>query len=136
MSETQHPKGLLDTSIVIDLAVIEQTKLPIRSSISAITLAELTAGPHAAKDSDTQALRQELLQRVERTFDPLPFDDSAARSYGSIYSAVLNQGRKARGARAVDLLIAAVARSNNLPLYTRNPKDFANLEKLITVVAV
>jgi len=136
MSKTQHQKGLLDTSVVIDLAVLDNALLPLESSISAITLAELTAGPHAANNSETRALRQEMLQRVERTFDPLPFDGAAARSYGSIYSAVLAKGRKVRGVRAVDLLIAAVARSNELPLYTRNPKDFSNLEKLITVVAV
>ena len=45
-------------------------------------------------------------------------------------------GRKARGARAVDLLIAATAISAQLPLYTRNPKDFKALEKLLEIVPV
>jgi predicted nucleic acid-binding protein len=46
------------------------------------------------------------------------------------------RGRKARGARAVDLLIAATALAAELPLYTRNPDDFRGLEELVAVVAV
>ena len=45
-------------------------------------------------------------------------------------------GRKARGARAVDLMIAAVAAATGLPLCTRNPDDFAGLGDLVTVVAL
>lgn len=83
-----------------------------------------------------RARRQDRLQRVESTFDPLPFDAPCARAYGRIYAAVSARGRKARGARAVDLLIAAVALANELPLYTRDPEDFAGLDGLVTVVAV
>ncbi len=53
-----------------------------------------------------------------------------------IYSAVAAQGRKARGARAVDLLIAAVAAAAGIPLITRNPEDFTGLEDIVTVLAV
>lgn len=73
---------------------------------------------------------------MEATFDPLPFDPDAARSYGRIYAAVVAAGRKARGARAVDLLIAATAHASQLPLYTRNPDDFLALEGLVEVVAI
>lgn len=45
-------------------------------------------------------------------------------------------GRKARGGRAVDLMIAAVACSVELPLSTRNPDDFTALDGLVEVVAV
>lgn len=69
-------------------------------------------------------------------FDPLPFDAEAARAYGRVYAAVVASGRKARGARAVDLLIAAVACANGLPLYTRNPDDFQALDGLVDVIAV
>jgi predicted nucleic acid-binding protein len=51
-------------------------------------------------------------------------------------STPLATGRKARGARAVDLLIAATAAAAQLPLYTRNPKDFAALEGIVDIVAV
>jgi hypothetical protein len=38
--------------------------------------------------------------------------------------------------RVGDLLIAAVAHANTLPLSTRNPQDFAGLRALVTVEAV
>jgi predicted nucleic acid-binding protein len=52
-----------------------------------------------------------------------------------VYAAVREGGRKARGHRAVDLLIAAVARAHELPLYTCNPEDFRGLPG-VEVVAV
>jgi predicted nucleic acid-binding protein len=72
---------------------------------------------------------------VEATCDPVPFDVAAARAYGRIYASVVAAGRKARGHRAVDLLIAATALAAELPLYTRNPDDFAGLTD-VEVVAV
>ena len=45
-------------------------------------------------------------------------------------------GRKTRGRRAFDLLIAATALATELPLYTRNPDDFEELDGLVEVVAV
>jgi predicted nucleic acid-binding protein len=126
---------LLDTSVVIDLGGIDPDELPERISISAITMAELAAGPHATDDLAERARRQDRLQRAESTFDPLPFDADAARAYGRIYASVLGAGRKARGRRAVDLLIAATALAHDLPLYTRNPDDFVHLEG-VRVVAI
>jgi predicted nucleic acid-binding protein len=35
-----------------------------------------------------------------------------------------------------DLLIAATAAANGLPLYTRNPADFVALEKIVPIVAI
>lgn len=130
------PRGLVDTSVVIALPDLDPGMLPAELAISAITLAELAAGPHATGDADERARRQERLQRTEAAFDPLAFDANAARAYGRIYAAVVTAGRKARGQRAVDLLIAATAMGNALPLYTRNPDDFAGLEDLLTVVAL
>lgn len=103
--------------------------------MSAVTLAELVAGPLATADPAERARRQDRLQRAEATFDPVSFDVGAARAYGRIYSAVISAGRKARGRRAVDLLIAATALAAGLPIYTRNPDDFAHLADL-EVIAV
>ena len=125
---TSPSPALLDTSVVLDLPVLDPKELPEEQAISAITLAELAAGPHATDDRDERARRQDLLQRIESSIEPLPFDAAAARAYGRIYSATLAAGRKARGARAVDLMIAAVALANELPLITRNPADFVHLE--------
>jgi predicted nucleic acid-binding protein len=128
--------GLIDTSVVIDLDQIDAGQLPSEMAISALTMAELAAGPHATGDFAERAGRQDRLQRAEATFDPLPFDSGAARAYGRVYAAIIATGRRARGPRAVDLLIAATALAADLPLYTRNADDFRGLEHLVTVVGV
>ena len=115
---------------------IDPTDLPIEIAISAITLAELAAGPHATTDPRERARRQDRLQRAEATFDPLPVDANVARAFGRMYAAVTAAGRKARGRRAFDLVIAATAVASNLPLYTRNPSDFAGLSELLDVVSI
>lgn len=85
-------------------------------------------------EAEERARRQDRLQRSEAAFDPLPFDAEAARAYGRLYAAVVVSGRRARGARAVDLLIAATAAAAGLPLYTRNGDDFRAVEELVEVV--
>jgi predicted nucleic acid-binding protein len=129
-------RGVLDTSVVIDLDHIDVSVLPSEVAVTALTMAELAAGPHATTDPAERARRQDRVQRTEAAFAPLPFDADAARAYGRIYAAVTAVGRKARGARAVDLMIAAVACSVGLPLYTRNPSDFSALDGLVEVIAI
>lgn len=127
--------GILDTSVLIDLLDIENDLLPAESAITAVTLAELAAGPHATTNLIERSIRQERLQWAEATFDALPFDVAAARSYGRVYALVRAARRQPRS-RLADLMIASVAAAHQLPLYTRNPKDFDGLESLITVVSV
>lgn len=122
--------------MLIDLEQIDVSDLPAEVAVSAISMAELAAGPHATADADERARRQDRLQRAEAAFDPLPFDSEAARAYGRVFAAVSAVGRKARGARAVDLLIAATALSTELPIYTRNGDDFRALDSLIDVFVV
>ncbi len=129
-------RGLLDTSVVIDLERISADELPSEVAISAITMAELTAGPHATTDPAERSRRQDRLQRTEAAFDPLPFTTEAARAYGRVFAAVAAAGRKPRGARAVDLLIAATALAEELPLYTRNPDDFRALDGIVDVIRI
>jgi len=134
--EQRRPRGILDTSVVIELERIDPVDLPIELAVSAVTLAELAAGPHATSDPAERASRQDRLQRAEATFVPLPVDGTVARAYGRVYAAVAAAGRKTRGRRALDLLIAATALASDLPLYTRNPADFAELVGLIKIVTV
>ena len=129
-------RGLIDTSVVIDLDHLEPEVLPLELAVSALTLAELAAGPHASDDPAERARRQDRLQRAEVVFDPLPFDAEAARAYGRVYAAVAAAGRKARGPRAIDLLIAATALAHELPLYTRNADDLRFLDGLVEVIAI
>ena len=98
-------------------------------------MAELAAGPAAAKTTHERARRQDRLQRAEAAFDPLPFEIEAARAYGRIYAAVLASGRSPRR-RLADLLIASVALANDLPLVTRNVVDFAGLDDVLSVVEI
>jgi predicted nucleic acid-binding protein len=125
-------RGLLDTSVVIDLGTIPVEALPRIVVISAITMAELAAGPAATPDPDERARRQDRLQRAEAAFDPLPFGIEAARAYGRVSAAIRAHGRQPRR-RLADLLVAAAALSEGLPILTRNGADFAGLEDLVDV---
>ena len=87
----------------------------------------------ATNDADRIA-RQSVLQQVEADFDPIPFDAAAARAFGRVAAQLRSSGRKT-SARAYDALIAATAVAHGLPVYTRNPDDFAGIEAL-TVVTV
>jgi predicted nucleic acid-binding protein len=130
----RRARGIVDTSILIEPPA--EAELPEEASVSAITLAELAAGVHATKDLREKSVRQERLQRVEATLEAIPFDASAARAYGRVFAAVVAGGRKARGKRAIDLLIAATAAAAGLPLYTRNSADFSGLEGVVEIVGV
>lgn len=122
--------GLLDTSTLILLERIDDpSSLPRQPVITAITLAELSVGPLVAGDAPERATRQARLQQAEADFEPLPFDAAAARAFGRIANSLRQAGRKAH-ARAYDAMIAAIAISNDLPLYTCNPGDFEHIDEL------
>jgi predicted nucleic acid-binding protein len=144
MTGERHQQGLLDTNIVILRRGIDPTELPDEMAISAITLAELSAGPHEVRGHEQQraydehaerARRLEILQRVENEFDPIPFDAEAARIYGRVAAAAIGAGRKPRG-RFADLMIASTAIAEGLPLFTTNTKDFVGVDALLTIVPV
>jgi len=136
VADERHARGLIDTSVVIDLELIDPANLPLEVAVSAITMAELAAGPHSTADPAERARRQDRLQRAEATFAPLPVDGAVARAYGRVYAAVGATGRKARGRRAVDLFIAATAVASGLPLYTRNPSDFTGLSDIFEIISI
>jgi hypothetical protein len=125
-------RGLLDTSVVIDLPSIDPARLPDESAVAAITLAELAVGPHATSDLDETARRQDRLQWVAATWEALPFDADAARAYGRVFAAVRG-ARRSHQPRLAGLLVAATAIANGLPLYTRNVADVAPLASLVEI---
>ncbi|MBX9399620.1 type II toxin-antitoxin system VapC family toxin [Streptomyces sp. TRM72054] len=138
----EHQQGLLDTNIMILRKWINPEELPAEMAITAITLAELSAGPHQVRGSADQddyderaerARRTDILQRAENEFDP--FDAEAARIYGRVCAAVISAGRTPRR-RIADLMIASIAIAEGLPLFTTNPDDFKGLDDLLTVVHV
>lgn len=144
MTASTHPQGLLDTNILILRNWIDPNQLPEEMAVSAVTLAELSAGPHQVRPDTGQnsyaehaerARRLDTLQRVENEFDPIPFGVEAARAYGRVAAAVVATGRQPRR-RVADLMIAATAIAEDLPLFTTNPDDFIGLTGLLTVVPV
>lgn len=132
---TAHDMGVVDTSIIAALKLYDPAELPDTFLITAVTLGELSYGPHATDDPVKRAGRVALLQHVESTFEPLPYDRNAARLYGQICAAVRAGGRVPRS-RTADLMIAATAASNGLPLYTANPDDFKGTEGIAEVIGV
>ena len=129
----RHESGVLDTCAYIDLALLDPASLPKVPEITAITLAELHQGVAMAKQADVRAARTETLGAALVEFDPLPFDGDAAARYGSLVGSVIAAGRDPRP-RRMDLMIAAIASSRGLPLYTRNAEDFKGLDGLLEVV--
>jgi predicted nucleic acid-binding protein len=134
-SAGRFPVGLLDTCVLIDIANIEDARLPVRARISTVTIAELGLGVALAPTPAALALRSERMLEVEHGFDALPFCPAAARRFTSMAKLVV-AARRNPEPRKMDLMIAAVASENNLPLFTRNAKDFKGLDPLLTVVPV
>lgn len=132
-TRARHERGILDTSTVILLTRIEdESLLPVEPLITTVTLAELSVGPLVATTDDERAARQSHLQQAESDFEPLPFDVPAARAFGRA-ALVLRRSGRAVKPRAYDVMIAATALANGLPVYTCNPKDFAGIDGLIVV---
>lgn len=131
----RHASGVLDTCVYIELAVIDPAVLPAIPEITAVTLAELHQGVVMAKNPITRAARMEKLGAAVSDFDPLPFDGEAAARYGTLVAMVIAADRDPRP-RRMDLMIAAIASTRDLPLYTRNVQDFKGLDNALTVVAI
>lgn len=107
----------------------DHSVLPAEPLITTITLAEFTVGPLGARDDQERAARQAHLQLAEASFVPLPFDAAAARAFGKVAPDLRRSGRKTV-ARAVDAMIAAIAISATLPVYTCNAADFTDIDDL------
>jgi hypothetical protein len=86
----RFPRGERQNSLYIEAA---QLLLPDESAISAVTLAELAAGPHATDSRDERAKRQDRLQWATATWDAIPFDDEGARIYGRMFAAARAAGQ-------------------------------------------
>jgi predicted nucleic acid-binding protein len=130
---TPVPRALLDTSVVIDPPG-DLARLTVSAAISTITLAELAYGLHT-DDPVRSAAREVRYQRILSLFEPIPYSAGAARMYGGLCAAVRAHGRNPRP-RRFDLLLASVAADEQIPLMTRNPKDFEGLHRSVQVIRV
>lgn len=130
MTGASAARGILDTSTVILLErIADIATLPDEPIITAITLAELSVGPLVAADDAERAVRQLRLQHAESDLPVLPFDVAAARAFGGVAASLRRSGRKLH-ARAYDAMIAAIAIATDLPLFTVNPRDFSDIDRL------
>ena len=127
-------RALLDTSVVIDYPAKSVAAHAAYAAVSTITLAELAYGLHTS-DPLVNAAREQRYHWIRNTFDPIAFDADAARTYGALCASVRAAGRDPK-LRRFDLLIAAVAVASDIPLITRNEKDFVGIHDSLTLVAV
>ena len=93
--------------------------------ISSITMSELEYGVNKSRRRDRNAAA--LLQFLT-PLEVLPYDDLAARDYGEI-RAYLESGGVQIG--ALDMLIAAHARSVGCTLVTKNTGEFSRVPGLL-----
>lgn len=125
-------KYLLDTNICIYIikrrpsTTVDRIRstAPEDVAVSTITLAELEYG--AAKSLDPNRNRLALLEFLV-PFTILDFDQGAAIHYGSIRAALEAKGEPIG---AMDMLIAAQARSRGLVLVTNNVREFRRVDGL------
>ena len=95
---------------------------------SAVSEAELRYGVAllpAGRRRDALALAVEAILREDFEDRVLPFDSEAAREYADIAASRRTAGRPVAPA---DCQIAAIARSRDLTIATRNVRDFADME--------
>ena len=133
--DERHRSGVLDTCAYIDLGLLNPVELPEIPELTAITMAELHQGVAMAKDAASRAARTEKLGAAIVDFEPLPFDGQAAARYGTLVALAMAANRDPKP-RRMDLMIAAIASSRGLPLYTRNGEDFKGLNDMVTIVSV
>ncbi|SDY82643.1 type II toxin-antitoxin system VapC family toxin [Herbiconiux ginsengi] len=119
MSGDRPERGLLDTSVFIATEsgrALDHARLPQRSSVSVVTLAELRAGVLAARDTDTRARRLATLEGIADV-EALVVDDRAAAHWARLRFRLVEAGRKAN---VNDLWIASVALAHDLPVVTQD----------------
>lgn len=123
---------ILDTSVVCELARatpapevlawLQQTPAP-SFAITAVTMAEIESGiarlPTGARQTRLQATVGRLFQRYSSFV--LPFDDAAARAYGSV---LVKRERLGRPIGGLDAQIVSIALSRPAQLATRNVNVF------------
>jgi toxin FitB len=123
-------RGILDTSVVIDIALGVELATPGEATISVVTLYELHHGVLSAGEQHRPG-RLATLALAERRFRALPLDARMAPHYARMIAAARRSGRRPR---TNDLLIAATAAVHRLPVYTRD-RDFLGLDGVEVVLA-
>ena len=98
---------------------------PDALGISSVVLAELLYG--AARHPSGAVIRREIRDFVSR-LDVLPWDEAAAEHYGDLRAGLERHGRPLG---AMDLMIAAHARSRGATLVSNDVRHFERVEGLL-----
>ena len=97
-----------------------------RLTITAVTVFERLRGYRMAiRDGKPFERQMQAFEALVANCIVLPFDQEAADLAANIWSAVARRHRQQLG----DILIASVAMSRQLPLVTRNKRDFERITK-------
>lgn len=94
-------------------------------AVSAVVLAELLYG--AERHPKAAVISREIRDLVSR-LDVIPWDEGAAEHYGSLRTALEKKGRPLD---AMDLMIAAHARSRGATLVSNDVRHFRKVEGLL-----
>jgi len=122
-------RALLDTSFF----VAAESGRPVRqvpedvdeTEVSVVTVAELTLGVLLARDED-RPVRLGTLAAVETTWDPLGIDVEVAREFARITAELRRRGRRAP---ILDVLLAATAITEGIPVVTQD-RDYGAIAGL------
>ncbi|MCI0376007.1 MAG: type II toxin-antitoxin system VapC family toxin [Gemmataceae bacterium] len=124
---------MVDTNVFISF---EKSGKPIDFSswessekvyISVVTVSELLIGVHRADSEVLRQRRSAFVEAVISGLGVLDFTVAAARLHAEIYAELAKKGQMIG---AHDLIIAATARSQHLPLLTDNVKEFSRVSGL------
>ena len=127
---------LLDTNIISEPSkpaknpsVVNKIERNVEfSSISSITWGEILSGIKCLpKGAKREALQSYYINQVQKIFDIIPFDTSAAAVYSDLVERLKEKGTPAP---KFDMMIAATAISYNLILVTRNTADFKAISEV------
>lgn len=126
---------IIDTNVLIDAEQgrIDLSKIPLMEAhdgafISVITIAELLAGVHMAKDADERIKRSAFVQHMISKIPSLNFDHSVASAYSELYTYFLKSRKSAPSIH--DLQIAATAIAHGYTVLTSNKADFNKIPGL------
>ena len=124
---------LLDTNIISEPTKLSPNENVIQkladnleySCISAITWAEMLSEIKSLPEGKRKTgLFDYSIESVQKQYEILSFDASAANIYSDLYERLKTKGSPAQ---RFDLMIASIAIPNNLILVTRNVSDFKDI---------
>ena len=123
---------VVDTNIFIDAenARLQLETLPHFQKesvfIAVVTMAELLAGVHMAKNVEARIRRLSFVEKILRGVPVLDFDSEVARTYSELYAQALKDGKR-KNLNVHDLQIAATAICHGYPVLTANLDDFRRI---------